>query len=70
MPSRKEILSKEIKEFEPFRYNFLKFIIKKRKSADEILNHGFNLGYSNGYKDGLNDGYAERIREEQRNKKK
>jgi hypothetical protein len=53
-----------LKDVEPDRYNFLKFIMKKRKSEDEILNHGYKLGYSIGYKDGLNDGYADRVREE------
>ena len=53
-----------LKDVEPDRYKFLKFIMKKRKSSDEVLNHGYNLGYSNGYKDGLNDGYADRVREE------
>jgi flagellar biosynthesis/type III secretory pathway protein FliH len=54
----------KLKDVEPQRYEFLKFISKKRKSPDEILNHGYNLGYGKGFQDGLNYGYADGVREE------
>ena len=68
MPNKNDFISKEMKEKSPQRYEFLNFIMKKKKSPDEILNHGYSLGYSKGFQDGLSQGYADRIREEKENR--
>ena len=58
--------AKKLKDREFRRYSILMFLAKKRKSPDEILNHGYDLGYSKGFRDGLDQGYADRIRDEEK----